>query len=366
MSNRTKIIIVLLSIGLAVGIWYVAKPYFRTSPAPQPSAGTENEDVTIDTDELGDFETPEFIDEDYDGTPYGFDFETDTFYQIGSDGTRKTIATPFAIEEYHHELLSYGTLFWKRGPDAEATIEGFDEPYAYETGADPEFQWYDAKDGKFYQLPAVDFKNDGQTFERVYAVYASSSERKLVVEVGEYDTASEAFPPGLVDEQPVRTHGVVINLDTRAFESGDPLTAYREALGVPSTLFLGMAWDSQRQVAVSVPGGEGCGAYDWLDYVNIQTKQVTKVGGANSFNFTADECNPSNGGSPDGRWFALYGSTKDGQRTILLFDVPNGATPVKSKTYTTVDELDYAQFWDTSKAFPVVTFSDGTKVDFNS
>lgn len=363
MNSHKSLIVLLIAVVAAVGIVAFWHPKFGNGPAVSDTQGEDEiiDDLTNDINQ----DVPQI---DYDGTPYGLDEETAEFYIEQADDSRQVITTPFDLNSYHGLVTRYGTLFWKRGPEKNVTLSGFEDPMPYEAGIDPDFRWYDSAKKEFAILPEVKLSLGDQKFERVYGAYASISEMKIVVEIGEYDTASPEFEPGLVDGQPVKTHGLVFNVGTRKLESGDPLTVFRQALDIKSTLFMGMSWDSKRGIAVGVPGGEGCGAYDVLKFVDLNAKTATTAGGRNSFNFIDEECNPANGISINERWLVLYGPTKDGQSAALIFDHAHGTTPVKQKSYATSADAEggYLDSINTDKEFPVLTFTDGATVDFNT
>ncbi len=296
-----------------------------------------------------------------DWQQYTIDTTAETFMKTGNGKTLR-LPTPFPLNDYHGQTTPWGALFWKKGPAKTATIKGFDQPIEYEGAIDPAFQFYDFSTGTFSQLPAVTFTKGGQVFQQVFSVIPSSTEKKLLIEIGTFDTASDEFVPGLGGPGPVKTIGKVYDLATDTFESGDPLTAARNIASFP--LFSGPAWDSQHQTIVLVPGGEGCGQYDSLTFFNLAEKSKATAGGPKSFDFAEGVCNPRNGVSPDGRWFILYGTNTKQQSSVYLFTAERGPTPVKQRSVSATLANSWAKTWDTTGTFPTMTFDTGTAVDF--
>ncbi|MFA5107701.1 MAG: hypothetical protein WC497_05250 [Patescibacteria group bacterium] len=298
-----------------------------------------------------------------------FGVENNVFY-VNQSGTHQSIETPFDLKDYHTDRSPYGYLFWRRGAVKKAmTTDAYGyEPYEfeYEDGINPEFHWYDFTTQEYVALPAVRLDNKDRFFERIYSIHFSSTEPKLAIEIGSYDTESPLFAPGLDEEQPYQTHGLVYDIPSNTFSSSpDPLTQYVAALHTTSTHMRGFFWDSAHQVAVGVPGGEGCGTYDTLEFVNLKDISVDIAGGNGSFDYQETDnmnnpCNPRNGVSPDNRWFVLSGETKGGKYKGLLFTAEQGVTPVK-QVYSSPGNL---QGWDLTGTYPVFGLN-GSVYDFN-
>lgn len=296
---------------------------------------------------------------------YFIDWQKKIFYKSLADGTQENISLPFNFDDYHNNLTPYGAIFWRQGPDKTATIENMG-PFTYEGAVNPDFQWYDFTKKEFITLPKKELQTGEQKFERIYAVHFSSSEPKLLIEIGQYDTQSSEFEPGMVDSQPVKTYGLIYDINTNKFESGDPLTVYRTVLELPTTAWYGLSWDSKNQIGVATPGGEGCGNYDTLIFVDLKNETKKVVGGEGSYNFSKDEiCNPRNGESNDGKWFILLGKSTNNTLDLYLFKSDSGATPIKEKVGLPYDKARYVQEWNLSGDFPVVKLDNGWIIDFN-
>ncbi|EKE15268.1 MAG: hypothetical protein ACD_12C00099G0002 [uncultured bacterium] len=301
------------------------------------------------------------------------DYETKIFYKK-VNGIKNNISTPFVLSEYHGSITPYGALFWKKGEIRTALEPNLGE-YAYEYGIEPNFQLYSYTTDKFAMLPELTLKLEDQLFEKIYDIHFSSTEPKILIEIGEYDTVSSEFSPGLLDSQPVKSHGFVYDVTTNTFIEDNSLESYLTATGLATTLWQGMSWDSLNQIAVGAPGGEGCGAYDTLEVVNLDTEILQTIGGLKSYNFADDICNPSNGVSPDQKWFILSGKSNENTLDIYLFTTTSFPEPIKSKRGVKIDQSllnsnSRAWFWDlkswdTTNTYPVVTFSNDQVVDFN-
>ncbi|MEK9157363.1 MAG: hypothetical protein AAB448_04545, partial [Patescibacteria group bacterium] len=283
-----------------------------------------------------------------------------------ADGSTKDVPLPFDWEKYGYGLTRYGVLFWQVDPEEKEVVnEGFGT-IPYYTAPHPDFRFFDGQALTFVTLPEVTLPETATTYEAPAGVHDSSSERKLIIAIGRFDIESPEFEPGLVDSQPVSAYGLIYNIDTNRFESGDPLSTYLKILDISTTLFRGMSWDSEKQRAVSVPGGEGCGPYSTLTFVNLQAGTAQTVGGDGSFDFSSDIfCNPSNRESPDGKWFILSGINTSGQGSVYLFDVTG--VELKHKTVEMQEDEKFfrSDKWDLSGAYPRILFSEGAIVDFN-
>lgn len=296
-----------------------------------------------------------------DWQQYTIDTTAETFMKTDTGKTLR-LATPFPLNDYHGQTTPWGALFWKKGPSKTATIKGFDQPMEYEGPIDPVFQFYDFSTGTFSQPPAVTFTKGSQVFQQVFSIIPSSTEKKLLIEIGTFDTASDEFVPGLGGPEPVKTIGKVYDLETNTFESGDPLTAAKNITSFP--LFSGATWDSQHKMVVLAPGGEGCGRYDTLTFIDLATKRKTIAGGAKSFDFAESVCNPKNTVSPDGRWFVLYGTNTKQRSSAYLFTAEHGSTPVKQTSVSATLANSWVKTWNTTGRLPTITFDTGTTIDF--
>lgn len=298
------------------------------------------------------------------------------FYRSEPDGGRIIIDTPFTVADYHARSTQYGVLFWKKGETKSKTI-GADTEYPwemkYEEGVDPEPYFYRFDTRTFKRMPNIVWYSSDTTFDRVYSVTASSSEEKVLIEIGAYDTESESFQPGMIEEQPVRTRGVVYDIGANDYTDEDPISRLIEVIDnehFTSTLFQGMTWDSERNIAVLVPYGEGCGAYNVITFVNLTDGTTSTAGGPGSFTFDKDEvCNPRNGTSSNGQWFVLFGKNSAGSHDAYLFDTEMLGEPVASIQGVEAGDRYWGlnnAMWDYSGELPKFTLPSGEVFDFNN
>ncbi|MFA5069964.1 MAG: hypothetical protein WC528_01665 [Patescibacteria group bacterium] len=303
-----------------------------------------------------------------------YQLEYDKFGKLTSFSYKYTynqqtkIVTPFDIALYRGSVTPYGVIFFKVGEMRQATGTNIGE-FSYEYGINPDFQLFNYQTQSFKSLPAFSLKLAGSQFERIYALHFSATEPKILVEIGEYDTSSSHFEPGLVESQPVKTHGVVYDVVTNQYLTGDPLTIYLDLIGQTTTLWNGMSWDSLHQIAVAAPGGEGCGAYNSLTVVYLDQERAVTVGGEGSFNFKKEICNPSNGVSPDRKWFVLDGCNNENKFDVNLFNYASFPEPILKKLSISVSNNNvchvYVKEWNISQTYPIITFNDGTIINFN-
>ena len=169
----------------------------------------------------------------------------------------------------------------------------------------------------------------------------------------------------MLDSQPVVTRGLVYNISSNDFESGDPLSEYLQVLDIKSTLSSGIAWNSKDQIAVATPRGEGCGPYDTITFINLRDKTKISTNNQTGIEFEEMACNPKNGSSPYGQWFVLYGLTNN-TFGIQLYKNTFSNQPVQTKLiHGSLGANSYIKQWDTSKEFPKITFDNKATVDFN-
>lgn len=304
---------------------------------------------------------------------YYIDWTNKLFYKILADGTKENISLTFNFDDYNNDLTPYGAIFWRRGPNKTITLKDIGGPYTYEGAINPDFQFYDFTKKEFIIMPKKELQRGEQKFERVYTVHFSSSELKLLIEIGQYDTQSSEFEPGMYEEQPVKTYGLIYNIETNSYESGDPISIYLKVLDSASTLGDGLYWDSKNQIGVATPGGEGCGNYNSITFVDLKNKTKEVAGGLGSFTFKKDlTCNPSNGVSPDGKWFILLGESNNDKLDLYLFKSETRMNPVKQKiglSYPITNNYSSlprsVEKWDLSKDYPIITLNDNRIVDFN-
>lgn len=365
-------IILWLGLGGIMLVGLITVCYFVFVPKVQ--APTINKTTNASAQSDADDEEKVPVDES-SWTSYDFDYETNSFFQNTNNGIR-TIATPFSLEEYNTEITPYGAFFWKIGPTQSVSLPGFSDQVEYEMGIEPEMQRYDYTTGQFTALPAFNLAAGQQKFERIFGIYPSNSEKKIAFEIGEFDTRGKNFEPGMYESQPEKTHGVVYDVASNAFIAGDPVTAFLGVMDATSTLVLGFNWDSLNNMGVSVPGGEGCGNYDTLTFIDLAKKTKTTAGGPGYKTFAAtsseNPCNPSNASSPDGHWFVLLGKSATGKLDAYLYQSATGNTPVRQKLNIEYEASEASGLmpygidsWDVSQTWPILTLDNEQQIDFN-
>lgn len=297
--------------------------------------------------------------------------QSDKFYK-DVDGEAQIIETPFNIDEYYGMVTKYGAIFWKKGENRTASADPYGD-FTYEYGVNPDFRFYNFVGENFSTLPVLELTLGEQKFERIIGVYQSSTEPKIMIEVGEYDTQSSEILPGLGGPQPVKSHGVVLDLVLGSYETGDPLTVYLSVLNASAVSngggSYGFHWDSKGQQAVAAGGGEGCGASNNLIFVDLKKETKEEVGGVGSFTFKGSEtnpCNPKNAASPDDYWFILSGESTAGNVDVYLFNQKSTEPIKQSLGIPKLQNSEYVKSWDLSAKYPVVTLSSGQIIDFNT
>lgn len=302
---------------------------------------------------------------------YFFDEQKKRFYQT-LDGKSQDVTTPFTLADYHGEITLYGALFWKEGATKTTTFAMTgDQKVPYENGVLPNFYWYSFTDKKFTKLPVPQtWKTGDKLFDRVFAVHQSNSEERVMIEVGEYDIAHKNFEPGLIGQEPVKTRGLLYIPITNTFGAADVLTSYLSVLNLSTTQWHGFIWDSKKNVAVAVPGGEGCGAYSFMIFVDLTKKTEARVGSSESswggYDYAHESCNPHNGRSPNEQWVYLYGKTASGKTTFRLFSPATQSQVLRTVTVDLLQPRDYPKIWDYSKQYPKAITEDGVVIDFNT
>jgi len=318
--------------------------------------------------------TLSFQDETADWDSYRLDEQKSQFYQVDDDGKQSAIPMPFDLSKYHGKVTFYGTLFWRKGDQRTTTFASFgDQKMPYENGVEPDFYWYDHVHKVIFKLPALPtWKTGDATFDRVFAVHASSSEPRIMIEVGEYNIKHSNFEPGLLESQPVKTRGLQFNASSREFIPGDPLSTYLSVLGIESTQWNGFLWDSKNAVAVATPYGEGCGQNPWLTFVDLQTRTKVRVGSpegkwSGGYDYTQTSCNPQNGYTKDEKWVYLYGTTTSGKTTFRLYSPATMSKILRTVTVEKLTEDDFSSInWDTTGQYPKQTTRKGVVIDFNT
>ncbi|MBU0598575.1 hypothetical protein KKF61_06345 [Patescibacteria group bacterium] len=294
------------------------------------------------------------------------------YYLLGD--LERAIFTPsFDLIDYWYQVTPHGILFWKRGPLYTYTPPAgwSGEPIAYEGGTDPEFILFLYDNQQFVTLPAISLQSGKERFEKVIGAIVSAIEEKMLIDIGEYDISSQSFQPGMVWQEPYRSHGLVYDVKTNTFEEDDPLSDFLPIAGIRT---LGRtAWDSTSSRFIWAPGGEGCGSYSVLNYADLEIGTYQSIGGEGSYTFDPDiVCNPKNDISPDGKWFVLYGKSSEELLDVYLFSfdsVPFPIRYVKQLPYNTEEEIGYPDYaylnkWDISNELPAISFDTGQSVDF--
>jgi hypothetical protein len=281
-------------------------------------------------------------------------------------GVKEKIELPFIAVEYHGEVTPWGSLFWQRGESKTIKFATFnDTEFNYEAGVKPDFRFYNFETKQFTTLPEANFLIGEQKYDQVYFLHYSVNEPKLLIEVGEYDTADPAFEPGMIGSEPVKTRGLVYDIATNKYETVDPLTPFLDLAKTYATRWYNIAWNSASGVLIGAPGGEGCGRYDNVMVVDYTKSILTKVGGVSSFDFTADLCNPMNDISPDKKWFILEGETTKGDYAVYLFATDGSSQPTKIIRLNSATKR-YDKTWDTSETYPVIKYLDGAVANFQT
>lgn len=295
------------------------------------------------------------------------------FYHINKDEKIRIIETPFDLKKYNSINTKLGHVFYSKGEmrdypwrDAEGIPTG--QTFKYESGIQPEIYLFTYNDEEWHKLPILEFSIEDNLFEKIYNVYASISENKILFEIGIYDTKSTAFEPGLVSPLPISARGIIYDLQNNKYIEDNTLEVYLEALGINLTLWHGMIWDSARAFAVAGIYGEGCGSFGILHFVNLDTGEKITVDGNKNFDFSEDDiCSPKHSISPEGDWFILYGPIADGRMSGYLFNYDNAPNPVREIKDLPIEGPKYfnVEDWNLDGEYPIVTFSNGSILDFN-
>lgn len=313
--------------------------------------------------------TFKLVDPIADWQMYGID--EDNLYREVS-GEKVIISLEISLAKYHYSISPYGVIFWKKGEMRTTILDGFGDgnyEYEYEHGVLPNFYFYSFSTNSLKKIPEQTFDIADQIFQKVFKSHFSSTESYILIELGTYDTKSSAFVPGLIESQPVITTGLIYDTENNQWLVQDPISTFIEAIDSKTTQWRSIYWDSINNIIVGRPGGEGCGPYSTLEYVDTNSGVLTTVGGRGSYNFDENiGCNPHNGGYWDGPWFVLVGTNVNNLTDVYLFNT-SSLEPVKSKTDIPNDSENAAWIefssWNTEGEWPIFELSGGQIIDFN-
>ncbi len=284
------------------------------------------------------------------------------------DSLQKDGIIPFDLDMYSSRPTPYGILFTNKGEMKQVDALGdADYMIEYEAGVQPDFKWYDFQKKSFLEVPEPSFQLSDDKFERIYNLQFSSSEPKLLLEVGLYDIHSESFQGGMVGSQPTEMRGMVYDIASNSFEDANESASISNYVAQHWSAWVWPVWDSAQERVVEVPGGEGCGPYSTLTFVDLKSGVAELVGGNGGLNFVDYVCNPSNGFSPDNRWVILSGLNRDGLFEVRLYSLDR--TLELTQTVPVGSKEEALQFqvsaWDLHRECPAIQFFNFVVVDFN-
>ncbi|MFA6098728.1 MAG: hypothetical protein WCV50_03055 [Patescibacteria group bacterium] len=336
------------------------------------NAAAQNTNVATNaSNPAGDTVTGEFQSYYHEEAPwsnYNFYYKNGKLYHYLSATLAESLDVGFDASTYHVQATRYGLLFWKKGETKTTRFDSFgDQDIEYETGVNPEFYLFNTSTLVLTKLPNVSpWVVGSEIFEQVYNVNSSINQSKIIIEIGKFDIHSQAFEPGLVSPQPLESRGIVYDIASNSFTNEDPISIYKSAHHVSTTLFDNIIWDSGHDVLVAVPYGEGCGSFSTISFINLKTKTEETVGSPKGewggYDYINETCNPHNGASPDGKWQILYGEIEGNQTKYRLYSPETTSEVLKT---VTIDGLVSPKSWDLSGRYPVITNENGTTVDFN-
>ncbi|USN53527.1 MAG: hypothetical protein H6760_05255 [Candidatus Nomurabacteria bacterium] len=296
---------------------------------------------------------------------YSYRYTTKEFIHTTQDAGEEIITTPFNASEYTGTVTWNGALFWRTGPSATTYIPDISSDFEYEAGVDPDFWFYDYASEQFIHLPKVDYLDGTELFESTVQVFPSLNEPKLLLEVGKFDIQSEEFIPGFSSPMPVSTRGLVYNFAKNTFEDAvDPIDSFNQVMKSKGTAYTSIVWNSEKEIIIAAPGGEGCGNYSYVNLIDYQSLSKEVVGGEASYNYSETPCNPKSGMSPDGKWFVLYGSTTDDTFVVRLYASDGTTSPVATLIGDVLPQYSSLSEWDVSREYPVLTFNEGSTANF--
>ncbi len=284
------------------------------------------------------------------------------------DSLQKDGAIPFDLSMYSSRSTPYGILFMNKGETKQVDALGdADYMIEYEAGVQPDFKWYDFQKKSFVEVPEPSFQLSDDKFERIYTLQFSSSEPKLLLEVGLYDIHSEPFQGGMLESQPTEMRGMVYDIASNSFEDANESASISNYVAQNWSAWVWPVWDSAQERVVELPGGEGCGPYSTLTFVDLKAGSSELVGGDGALNFADGFCNPSNGFSPDNRWVILSGLNRDGLFEVRLYNLDRSVERTQTVSVASDEEpfrLNVTA-WDLHRKLPAIQFNDSVVVDFN-
>lgn len=374
-SEFLIIVLIVIAIVAAVGVgWWVINLEKETNANLNTSASNLNTDVNTNTTPTSgskqDHVTPINLVSEWQD--YGI--YDNKFSKKDERGKPQKITTPFNLSEYYGTLTPYGAFFWKKGEIRTAVDKSKYRPkFDYEFGTKPELQFYSFTTDKFINTPELDLKLEEELYEHIFALHYSTTEPKVLFEIGEYNTTSDEFIPGFYGvSQPTKTRGILYDILTNSIIENNILEIYLSAINkdLTNTRTFGMSWDSTNNIAVGAKTIPGYGPSNYLTVVNLEKGTSQEIGGVGSFNFSDKlELNPKNGRSPDNKWFFLSGISKEGKLDVYLFNTSSFPEPIKSKTGVTINSsvpsADILENWVIEKEFPILIFKNNLVVDFN-
>lgn len=307
---------------------------------------------------------------------YGVYYKDGVLYHYLSATEAEPLDIGVDISLYHVGTTRFGLLLWKKGETKNVYYETFgDEPIPYEAGVRPDFLLLNIEANQLVTLPSVSQWEEGDTtFDRVYRVFPSINENYLMIEIGEYDIHADEFQPGLIESQPVKSRSMVYDIANNIFTTEDPISIFLSIYNtnIGTTNWNTISWDSENDIIAAAPGGEGCGAYSTISFINLKSKTKETVGSTSDswggYDYVNETCNPHNGASPSGKWLLLYGKIADGTYAYRLF-APATTSEVLKKVIKNSSIWEggsaNAITWDESRKYPIINKDGEVFVDFN-
>lgn len=286
-----------------------------------------------------------------------------------AEGKKTSVEGPEDLTKF--ELLpALGGVVLLRDVDVRAGVS----MRFYDAATPLSLMFYDAASKKISRISdPPDWKPTSASPMSLRIGLPSISEPKLYLQYSAYDgkaitdaavKANASEFPGLGNGQdrvwPVASYAAILDLSDGTYVSRSPMFA---GMGLERymTNDLRLEWDSAKQVAMGPMDQNDCDAWNMLLRVDLGTKQITEIGGNDSFDFPYDpdngtSCVPAVSVSPDTRWFLLVGGNKNRGVTFLLFDT-SSAQPVKSAVVSWSTDQVSSFGWDMTGPVPKLNIS---------